>query len=237
MIAADDGVLDRSDARCCFAAERKRSGADPERSRSSAWNDRDRVVTLRADQRDHEKAGVSAQEAGALEIARREIRQVRGVTGGRANQPGTLLGLLKEEPALARLLQAPTASRARSSGLIERHETAALPLKRLSPRCLLIALARRGQQARQRYVLVEGGLAYAKNATAAPEFTAAIALTSRAVRGRRLQRRNAIVADRRDDHRGPRPSLRRAPPPPGQMRWRQRRVNELARAGVDGDLR
>ena len=44
---------------------------------------------------------------------------------------------------------------------------------------------------------------------------------------------NAIGADRRDDDRGPRPSLRRAPPHPGQCVGGRRRVSELAGAGVD----
>ncbi|MGO9750861.1 MAG: hypothetical protein ACLP8S_30900 [Solirubrobacteraceae bacterium] len=46
---------------------------------------------------------------------------------------------------------------------------AGLPLKRLSPWCLLIPRDAESSKHSQRYVLVEGGLAYATNATAPPE--------------------------------------------------------------------
>jgi hypothetical protein len=94
---------------------------------------------------------------------------VRGPIGGFIDQPGApvlggresrrLLDSSKRRPPLA----------TKGSGLIEGRETASMPLKQPSPRCLLIARDAQSSKHSQRYGLVEGGLAYATNATAPPE--------------------------------------------------------------------
>ncbi len=57
----------------------------------------------------------------------------------------------------------------KSSRLESAGETAGLPLKQPSSRCLLSARDAQSSKHPQRYVLVDGGVAYATNATARPE--------------------------------------------------------------------
>ncbi len=66
-----------------------------------------------------------------------------------------------------------------------------MPLKRLSPGCLLIARGAQGVKHSHRYVLVERGLAYCQERDRAAGVIAPIAFTSRAVGDRRLQRRRS----------------------------------------------